>query len=523
MDQVPIATEGIRRETDGIVKFGILVGLAGIFIDAIIAHGLFWENDPYWTYWITKTFLITTVFSVGTAYLGMSIRSGVIITLIHTLILEVYYQWLAPVGLPQEPEWLDFNHLWITGFPAHYLAILCGYFIALWLWRRSHAGDLAVTPQMRSASNAALLAAVTVIVLDGIITSAILMQDFPGITYFVQRLLVTYVFMLFWITYAGLDWTGVIVGGLMLSLVWTSYSMYLGPQGLPDGRIHYLGYDDLWTRSFPGALLSTILGLTLFRYIAGRTGLGRGIRLMVTITLLTASSGVTLASDGLPASASAGGTGMMATGPDPNAIMKSSVPMQGSISVHTIERGNRWSHIQNTDSMLVDATFVVGSDSYRVVVDRPMPRHPLGWYTTWNGVVYRHEMHGETGIGTSRMPKMKPEIALWGWCRVERNGVVIAASAPAHVMVTTEGEMKGIMLEVNTEERNLGELPGGYLAVMWHQIGELSMPESRMQTRQIIGWIALVILTAGFGWLAHRMSAKQPALHAPESTDRSDT
>jgi hypothetical protein len=27
-----------------------LVGLSAIFVDAAIAHGLLWENDPYWTY-----------------------------------------------------------------------------------------------------------------------------------------------------------------------------------------------------------------------------------------------------------------------------------------------------------------------------------------------------------------------------------------------------------------------------------------------------------------------------------------
>src|SRR5205814_1851264 len=26
-----------------------------------LGHALSWENDPYWTYWITKTFLIATV------------------------------------------------------------------------------------------------------------------------------------------------------------------------------------------------------------------------------------------------------------------------------------------------------------------------------------------------------------------------------------------------------------------------------------------------------------------------------
>jgi hypothetical protein len=31
------------------VKFAVLVGLCAIFIDAVIAHGLFWDNDPYWT------------------------------------------------------------------------------------------------------------------------------------------------------------------------------------------------------------------------------------------------------------------------------------------------------------------------------------------------------------------------------------------------------------------------------------------------------------------------------------------
>ena len=36
-------------------KFGLLVGLCAIFIDAVIAHGLFWENDPYWSRMPTRT------------------------------------------------------------------------------------------------------------------------------------------------------------------------------------------------------------------------------------------------------------------------------------------------------------------------------------------------------------------------------------------------------------------------------------------------------------------------------------
>src|SRR5512138_3440969 len=95
-----------------VIKFGALVGLAAIFVDAAIAHGLFWENDPYWTYWVTKTVLITSVFTFGSAFLGIGIKQGLILTAVHTLILETYYAVFAPIGLPQEPHWLGFNDLW---------------------------------------------------------------------------------------------------------------------------------------------------------------------------------------------------------------------------------------------------------------------------------------------------------------------------------------------------------------------------------------------------------------------------
>ena len=48
-------------ESRNVVKFGALVGFTAIFLAASIAHGLFWENDLYWMYWITQTFLITII------------------------------------------------------------------------------------------------------------------------------------------------------------------------------------------------------------------------------------------------------------------------------------------------------------------------------------------------------------------------------------------------------------------------------------------------------------------------------
>src|SRR5687768_197285 len=71
--------------------FTSMVALLAILSDAAIGHALLWENDPYWTYWITKTFLIATVFGLGTAWLGSGIARGAIITAVHTVVLTVYY------------------------------------------------------------------------------------------------------------------------------------------------------------------------------------------------------------------------------------------------------------------------------------------------------------------------------------------------------------------------------------------------------------------------------------------------
>jgi hypothetical protein len=119
-----------------VAKFTGLVALFAIFTDAAVGHALLWENDPYWTYWITKTFLIATVFGLGTAWLGMGVGRGAAITAVHTVVLTVYYWSLSPIGLPCHPEWLDLEHTWVTGVPVHFGVIYLGYLGSLWLWRR---------------------------------------------------------------------------------------------------------------------------------------------------------------------------------------------------------------------------------------------------------------------------------------------------------------------------------------------------------------------------------------------------
>jgi hypothetical protein len=504
----PSCPEGyaVKLGTRDTLKFAVLVGLLGIFIDASIAHGLFWDNDPYWTYWVTKSFLITTVFLTGTALLGIGIWQGLAITAAHTLVLEVYYQWLAPVGLPQEPEWLDFNHLWITGVPVHYLSILIGYWLAVWIWRRnrimaSRNGGADVAPSASNTLLAALIGTVGLLGINAGLTQGLLLREFLGITFFVQHLLVGVVFVYAWLAYVGTERAGWWVGAIMLALVWATYGLYLAPHGLPNDPPAYLGYDELWMKSFPGDLVAALLvffGLDRWRR---RRGVGTGPLLIVA--LLCGMPVDSPHAAPLVASAQSQGAGMLVVGDNP-VDMKSTIPMTGRIAVKVVEGGNRWSHVQNTDSVEVTAEFTGGGSQWRVVVDRAMPRHPLGRYTTWNGVVFNHAMHGDTGIGTAKLPEMRPAIALYGWGSVWKDGQLVSKMAFTHVMVTTAGVMQGVMLEVETEDKALLAAPEGYLTAMWHDIDAIRLPNEETRAREIIGWITLILLTLLSCWLARR-------------------
>ena len=211
---------------------------------------------------------------------------------------------------------------------------------------------------------------------------------------------------------------------------------------------------------------------------------------------------------GLPASASAYGTAHRVTGPNP-VDMQSTSSADGRILLRVIEGGNRWSHVQNQDGVELAADFTAPDGRYRVVVDKPMPRHPLGKYTTWNGVALGHEMHGETGIGTPKLPLMKPEISLYGWGKVYRNGELIAAMTPVHAMVTTKGPMAGVMLEVDTEEKTMSGVADGYLTVHWPQIASLHLPQAAVRERELIGWAGLIGLTLLFLLLALRQERRR--------------
>lgn len=232
--------------------------------------------------------------------------------------------------------------------------------------------------------------------------------------------------------------------------------------------------------------------------------------LLVAGALLAACGNAAADQGGLRASASGSGTVMVVGGDRPYDLARAQRG-EGTISVETTDGGNRWSHLQNKDAVRVRAELTQGADRISVVIDQPMPRHPHGRYTTWSGVVYEASQHGRTGIGTSELPVMKPEISLWGYAEVSLNGRVMAKGAPAHVMVTTEGEGKGIALDVAGEDRSLVGVRDGYIVALWPEIAAISMPEAEERNREYLGWAVLLGVVLLFGWLAY----SEPVALAP--------
>ena len=227
------------------------------------------------------------------------------------------------------------------------------------------------------------------------------------------------------------------------------------------------------------------------------------IRLLAVVGIVLASCGPSAPrpATGLHASATASGAAKAATGVDPYDMGRATTA-DGTIDVKVTDVGDRWSHLENTDLVDVHATLRIGGDTYDVTIDRAMPRHPLDQYTTWFGVALGQEQHGDTGIGTAELPRVSPEIALWGWAHVRKNGQDIAVSAPAHVMVMKGGPLKGVMLLVNDEDKGLIGAPDGYLSVAWPDVASLSLPSSEQAWRHFGGLVALVVLFAAFLWLA---------------------
>jgi hypothetical protein len=486
------------RDTRGLATFTALVALLAILSDAAVGHALLWENDPYWTYWITKTFLIATVFCLGTAWLGTGVGRGAVIAFVHTLVLTVYYWTLSPIGLPSHPDWLDLEHTWITGVPVHFAVIYLGYLVALWLWRRRTPDNGAPGKD----ASAALVAGTVIVVVAGALAS-LAVGDFPGVTWFIVRLLITIPFLIFWWAAAGRDWPAAVGGAITLAFIWGAYGHFLSPSGLPDfplritseapppADVEWLGYRDLWLISFPIYLL--VSGVVL----AATVPLMTRVRLAVLPTaaaLVLVAAPLVIAipfadASGDNASLQASGAAQVEQG---EWYSDDYAGGEAELTLQATDQGGRVTPLEPHDRVSLEARVDhPAGDTYEIVADKPLVDDPLGRHGTWWGVGLDEWHHGESGVGTEKLPSVHSEVALFAVGEVRRDGEVVAGAASIHVMTTDEPYPGRLELHVGDEQTPIVGLPDERLRVVWD---DYSGGAEKKSDRHLIGTTVLVIL-----------------------------
>ncbi|HEX2040962.1 MAG TPA: hypothetical protein VHF47_14655 [Acidimicrobiales bacterium] len=492
-----------------LAKFTAAVALLAILSDAAVGHALLWENDPYWTYWITKTFLIATVFGLGTAWLGTGVGRGAIVTVVHTVILTVYYWSLSPIGLPSHPEWLDLEHTWLTGVPVHFGVIYLGYLAALWLWRR-RGRDPDGPDSVAADAGRALAVAVAIVAVAGVL-EALVLGEFQGLTWYVVRILVTVPFTIAWWALAGRDRGAAVAGAITLALVLVTYSHFLGPVGLPDddlrllaenpppATVHFLSYRDEFLVALPITLVVAVVAFLVAS--AWRAGDRRPLQLRRSAVVGTAIALVVLGALGVMAAdkAEPGADRATVTSAGAAVVERGSYyqgnvdPADAELRLTAEDRNPRVTPLPPHDRVDLRASVDHPNGTrYEVRATQPMVDDPKGRFGTWWGVGFERWHHGRSGVGTPALPAVRSEVAVFALGEVRADGEIVATGVPVHVM-TMDDEM--LELDVGDPGSPVPSLPDGHLRVVWddHRGGPSHEAEN---ARYALGTAVLLALLA---------------------------
>ncbi len=481
------------------------MALLAILSDAFFGHMLAWENDPYWTYWITKTFLIATVFGLGTAWLGVGVGRGAVITAVHTIVLTVYYWSLSPIGLPSHPDWLDLEHTWLTGLPIHFGVIYLGYLAALWLWRRRTTEGTAIPAGFATA---VLAVGAGMVVLSGVL-EALAIDEFQGVTWYVVRLLIAVPFVMAWVGLAGRDFASALAGAIVLTAILASYSHFLGPVGLPDiplrifeaqapgATVHWLGYRQEALIATPITLLITLAGLILLSRMTGgqwrpasrRAWLGLGVGAVVLVL-----AGALIAPGVGPDADRATVTASGAVTVERGAWFSGNADAgTGELRLAVVNRNPRVTPLPPHDTVDLTATIRrPNGPTYSIRATQPMVDDPMGRFTTWWGVGMDVWHHGRSGIGAPQVPPMHSQVAVFALGELSRDGQQIATGVPIHAMTLPDGTA-----ELDVGDPQAPPIPGledGHLRIAFAQAGVES--HTGKPQRYLFGLLALIAALA---------------------------
>lgn len=218
------------------------------------------------------------------------------------------------------------------------------------------------------------------------------------------------------------------------------------------------------------------------------------LALAALLLTLGATSEQTLSQEGRSASLSAAGDVQVETG---EFYGNSFEPGAGDVSLTAEDMGGRVTPLPPHDQLDLTATIRSGGDEFVVSVEDALVNHPLGEHTTWWGVGLGVEHHGQSGIGTDKLPYIKSELAAFGLGEISVGGEVIASGVPVHVMTAESGFPDGAHLEldVGMEGQEIPGLPAGHLRVLWADYeAEIDNPHP---AQYLVGGFVLILLLGG--------------------------
>jgi hypothetical protein len=515
----PSNTNAEPLSISDLFKFTALASLSAIFADAAIAHAMLWGNDPYWSYWVTDTLLMATVFGLGTAWLGIGPGRGAIITAVHVTILTAYYWSLSPIALPSQPEWLDLERTWLTGLPVHFGVYYLGYLVALSLWKRRSAAATRgsarmAAPLARTAGIAGVTAAGVVIVAGFLQT--LLTSEFPGATWFIVRIAVAFPFTLAWWAMAGDGRSSAVCGGILLGFLLITYGHYLAPVGLPNpslrllaenpppAAVHWLSYRQEFLVLLPVTQLVALAGYLIasrwtafpgrYRSLWRRGDRGWVIAALVVLIAAGAATSVYTDPEANRATIVSTGSGNLEQGARYGGEL---VATAATLSMTVEDRNTHRTSLPPRDRVNIKAS-IPSTDpagtTYVVEATTPMVTDPQGRFTTWSGVGFNVWHHGRSGIGTAKLPPMKSEVAVFALGNISVDGRIIAAGVPVHAM-TSSREGARLELDIGDPDFSLPGIPGGHLRAVWAEY-DGGHARYRDYARYGLGSAVLVILLA---------------------------
>jgi hypothetical protein len=163
------------------------------------------------------------------------------------------------------------------------------------------------------------------------------------------------------------------------------------------------------------------------------------------------------------------------------------------------------------DEVNIEAQIQTDGHTYSITAMDPMVDDPMGQFTTWWGVGLDAWHHGNSGIGTNKLPAIHSKLAAFAMGDVKKDGQLIAVGVPVHIMTAEHGLANNKHLELDVGDPRttpLPNIPSGHIRVLW---GDYSgtIPGTSAG-RYIGGDIVLATALVGALWLNGLSNVMRP-------------